>query len=89
MGRFDGKVALITGAASGIGRATALLLAQQGASIAGFDINSAALATTTKAGGFICDYAGTRKLPKGAGTISTFLVRPLQRRPSPGLSYGR
>ena len=38
----------------------------------------AALATTTNAGGFICDYAGTRKLPKGAGIISTFLVRPLQ-----------
>ena len=38
----------------------------------------AALATTTKARGFICDYAGTRKLPKGAGIISTFLVRPLQ-----------
>ena len=36
----------------------------------------AALAITTMAKGFSCDYAGTRKLPKGAGTISAFLVRP-------------
>jgi len=31
---------------------------------------------TTMAKGFSCDYAGTRKLPKGAGTISAFLIRP-------------
>ena len=36
----------------------------------------AALAAITKASDFLCDYAGTRKLPKGAGILSTFLVRP-------------
>jgi len=36
----------------------------------------AALAAITKGSEFLCDYAGTRKLPKGAGIISTFLVRP-------------
>ena len=36
----------------------------------------AALAAITKTSNFLCDYAGTRKLPKGAGMISTFLVRP-------------
>jgi SDR family mycofactocin-dependent oxidoreductase len=37
-GEFTGKVAFITGAAHGQGRATALALARAGASIAGFDI---------------------------------------------------
>ena len=36
----------------------------------------AALAALTKASDFLCDYAGTRKLHKGAGILSTFLVRP-------------
>lgn len=38
MGEFSGKVAFITGAAHGQGRATALALAKEGAHIAAFDI---------------------------------------------------
>lgn len=38
MGEFDGKVAFITGAAHGQGRATALALAGEGARIAAFDV---------------------------------------------------
>jgi SDR family mycofactocin-dependent oxidoreductase len=37
-GEFTGKVAFITGAAHGQGRATALALAKEGARIAGFDV---------------------------------------------------
>jgi meso-butanediol dehydrogenase / (S,S)-butanediol dehydrogenase / diacetyl reductase len=47
MGRFDGKVALITGAASGIGRASALRLASEGALVFGADIDEPGLARTS------------------------------------------
>jgi NAD(P)-dependent dehydrogenase (short-subunit alcohol dehydrogenase family) len=44
--RFDGKVALLTGAGSGIGRAVTLRLANEGARVFGVDVNADALAET-------------------------------------------
>ena len=37
-----GKVVIVTGAAAGIGRATALRFAREGCRVAGFDVNEAA-----------------------------------------------
>ncbi len=39
MGRFSGKTAIVTGSATGIGRAAALALAAGGAGVAAFDVN--------------------------------------------------
>lgn len=44
MRRFDGRVAVVTGAASGIGRATAARLVAEGASVVGGDVDENGLA---------------------------------------------
>ena len=55
MGRLDSKVALITGAGGGIGRASSLLFAAEGAKVVCVDLNEPAAAATaemvTAAGG--------------------------------------
>jgi 3-oxoacyl-[acyl-carrier protein] reductase len=60
-----GRVALVTGAASGMGRATATLLAAEGAQVAAVDVNGEGLDGTlgsiadggASAQGFVCDLA--------------------------------
>ena len=55
MGRLDGKIAIVTGAASGIGRASAILFAREGARLVIVDQNAEGLAETagsiSKSGG--------------------------------------
>jgi 2-keto-3-deoxy-L-fuconate dehydrogenase len=50
MGRLDGKRALVTAAGQGIGRASALAMAREGAQVIATDINEAALADLAAAG---------------------------------------
>ena len=48
MQRYEGRVALVTGGASGIGRATVLRLVDEGATVVATDLAEEGLATTAK-----------------------------------------
>ena len=56
MGRLDGKVAVVTGAASGIGRATSMLFAREGARLLVVDQNADGVKETAQ---LIAQAAGT------------------------------
>ena len=66
MGRMDGKVALITGAARGQGRAHAVRLAQEGADVIVLDV-CATIASTAYTGPTPADLEHTASLIRGCG----------------------
>ncbi|MBT3733159.1 MAG: SDR family NAD(P)-dependent oxidoreductase, partial [Gammaproteobacteria bacterium] len=57
MGRLSGKRAIVTGAGSGIGRATTQLFAKEGASVLAVDLNATGLNETCA--GLETDIEGT------------------------------
>jgi 3-oxoacyl-[acyl-carrier protein] reductase len=77
MGRFDGRVAIITGAARGIGAGTARRFAEEGAAVAVLDINeeqaqeTAAGLGAAKAVGIACNVAD-------AASVDTAVSRVLE-----------
>jgi NAD(P)-dependent dehydrogenase (short-subunit alcohol dehydrogenase family) len=81
MGRLDGKVALITGAGSGMGREACLVFAGEGARIAALDVDAPSLEATAEAtrtaGGdlvtFVTDVADEGQVREAvAGAVERF-----------------
>lgn len=77
--QIKGSIAIVTGAASGLGAATAETLAQAGATIAAFDLNEdGAKATAEKLGGagFGVDVSDGASVEKAVADVIATLGRP-------------
>nr|XP_044622673.1 3-hydroxybutyrate dehydrogenase type 2-like isoform X2 [Equus asinus] len=64
MGRLDGKVIVLTAAAQGIGRATAIAFAREGAQVIATDINESKLQELEKVPGYSDSSPGCHKKKK-------------------------
>ncbi|MCA0921469.1 SDR family NAD(P)-dependent oxidoreductase [Pseudooceanicola nanhaiensis] len=77
-GRFDGKVAIVTGAASGIGRATAARLASEGARVVLIDLSAEALEAAMPRGDHLalpCDVSDEASVAAAVETIRNRMGR--------------
>ena len=84
MGRFDGKVVVVTGSASGIGKATAMQFATDGATVACLDINEIGAEATAiaihaaegQASWFRCDVADAADVDRAIARVVDELGPP-------------
>ena len=82
--RFEGHVAIVTGAASGIGRATAIRLAVEGAAVACLDVAAEGVAETAGALGILgaktmaarCDVTKEIEVKRAVARVAHSLGRP-------------
>ena len=96
MGRLDGKTCLVTAAGQGIGRASALAMAAEGARVIATDINEATLAELAEAGLEtrvldVLDPAEIAAAAEAAGTMDVLFncAGYVQHGTHPGLRRGR
>jgi 2-keto-3-deoxy-L-fuconate dehydrogenase len=69
MGRLEGKIAVVTAAAQGIGRASAELFAREGARVIAADINAEALASLDRCETYVLDLFDGDAIRRFADTI--------------------